>query len=298
MPIRPAKEKAARFALLVVPDMADVFAECRRKGKGLLPPHLLLAARKRLKAEQYVRLYENEAWITNALLIAAVGVEGLKALSEEAAQLSEADQIEFLNGVMQEIEEGAVDRAIDETLSRDPNEAAKEFESLSEEEKKQAVYHAYFAVAFLLAAFHNYLAIMVHGRKMTDLVPAALAGDQDAFLKAIQIDKNLLEDHVFFREMRARATETRDAEFLRQLVYWQTKPPLQGRIQYPGLWMLFSVLDSLNCLDGVFTHEELLRLCDEARLDRYQNRIEDVNYLTKRLAAYRKAQKLRGLSTH
>ena len=28
-------------------------------------------------------------------------------------------------------------------------------------------------------------------------------------------------------------------------------------------------------------HNELLDLCDSARLDRFQNRIEDVNYLTK-----------------
>jgi hypothetical protein len=60
--------------------------------------------------------------------------------------------------------------------------------------------------------------------------------------------------------------------------------------------MMFAVLDGLRCLDGVFTHEELLDLCDKARLDRFQNRIEDVNYLTKRLVAFRRAQKLRGLS--
>lgn len=296
MKVRPTKQKAARFAALVIPDMVEVFADCQRKGKGLLPPRELIEARKRLRVEQHVRLYENEGWITNALLIGAIGADGLKSLSAEATHLSEADQANLLNEVLTEIEEGAVDKAIDEALNRDPKQAAREFDSLSVDEKKEAVFRAYFAIAFLMAAFHNYLAIMVHGRKMTDLVPAAIAGDEKALLMAVQVDKNLLDDHPHFREVRLKTVEVGDTKFLRKLAEWHGKPSLRGRIQYPGLWMLFAVLDGMNCLDGVFSHQELLALCDQAGLDRYQNRIEDVNYLTKRLAAYRKTQSLGGVS--
>jgi len=49
-------------------------------------------------------------------------------------------------------------------------------------------------------------------------------------------------------------------------------------------------------LDGGFTHDQILDMCDEAGLDRYQNRIEDANYLTQRLREYRQWQKTGSLS--
>ena len=54
--------------------------------------------------------------------------------------------------------------------------------------------------------------------------------------------------------------------------------------------MLFGILESFQWLNDL-KHEEILDICDEAGLDRYQNRIEDVNYITKRLAEYRRWQK-------
>lgn len=296
MPIRPSKEKAAQFAVTMVPDMTEVFVEFQRQGKALRLPQYLVTAKERLKAEQYVRLYENESWIHNALALGVLGYDELKLVSAELETLSDTEQAMLLDQLVTDLESDLIDDAIDELENQNPDEAVKAFEALSEEEKKKTIVQAHFIVMFLHAGFYNYVAVMVHGNKMTELVPAAIAGDRTAFLKAVQIDKSLLVNHSYFREARQRAIEAREEDFLRQILYWETKPVLAGRIRYPGLWMMFSVLDSLKYLDGTFSHEELLDLCDKAGLDRFQNRIEDVNYLTKRLSAFRKAQKLRGLS--
>jgi hypothetical protein len=61
--------------------------------------------------------------------------------------------------------------------------------------------------------------------------------------------------------------------------------------------MVFGILDLAGWLDE-FKHREILDICDAARLDRYENRIEDVNYLTKRFKEYRRWQKSGGLSMH
>ena len=127
---------------------------------------------------------------------------------------------------------------------------------------------------------------MVHGTKMTALVPLAMAGDDDAFLKAVQIDRMLLLHHPYFRDRKARAQNEGEMEFLSKLAYRESNPPLRSKIRYPGLYMLFGILESIRWLDDL-EHAEILDACDGAGLDRYQNRIEDVNYLTKRLSEYR-----------
>ena len=59
--------------------------------------------------------------------------------------------------------------------------------------------------------------------------------------------------------------------------------------------MVFACLEASQWLDD-FPHAEILDICDEAGLDRYENRIEDVNYLTKRLKDYRRFQKTGAMS--
>jgi hypothetical protein len=61
--------------------------------------------------------------------------------------------------------------------------------------------------------------------------------------------------------------------------------------------MVFATLESFHLLDA-FTATEILDICDEAKLDRFQNRIEDENYLIKRRREYRRFQKITPMSMH
>ena len=49
---------------------------------------------------------------------------------------------------------------------------------------------------------------------------------------------------------------------------------------YPALCMLFGMLQTSRWLDNL-KQDEILDICDAAKLDRYRNRIDDVMYLRK-----------------
>jgi hypothetical protein len=136
---------------------------------------------------------------------------------------------------------------------------------------------------------------MVHGAKLTELVPAAALGDEAALLKAIQRDRRLLIHHPYFRECKRRAQDEADTRLLERIAYRESNPPLRGKIRHPGLYMFFAILDGMRWLDRM-KHSEILDACDQAGLDRFENRIEDVNFITKRLREYRRLQKSGGLS--
>ena len=183
---------------------------------------------------------------------------------------------------------------IDDALSQmkmSPEAAQEEFEALPEEERTAIIHRMQLALAFFYATFFNSIALMVHKQKLTTLVPLALRGDKESFCKAVQIDRNLLTGHPYFRDTYARLQTGEDSDFLKKISKHITHPPIQGRIKYPALYSLFATLDLFKWLDDS-TAPEILDLCDEARLDRYQNRIEDENYLVKRRLEYRKNQKI------
>lgn len=178
--------------------------------------------------------------------------------------------------------------------TKEAREAAKkEFDTLSEDEKIEVLHHVHLFLTFYFATFYNYISVMVHGQKLTKLVPLALQGDQEAFRKAVQIDKNLLTGHPYFRETYAKLPmgDDNDRSFYKAISSSQLRSQVNSKIDYPALYLLFAVLDSFGWLEK-FSAPQILDMCDEARLDRYQNRIEDENYLIKRRLEYRKKQKI------
>ena len=113
------------------------------------------------------------------------------------------------------------------------------------------------------------------------------AGDSDP--------ANGLDDALATCHVGSSMSDTEQAEFAAAITDCENAtveicPPLRSKIRYPGLYMLFGILDAYQWLDNM-THEEILTIVDTAGLDRYQNRVEDVNYLTKRLLEYRRWQK-------
>ena len=107
----------------------------------------------------------------------------------------------------------------------------------------------------------------------------------------MQIDRNLLTGHPYFRDIYARLQTGEAPNFLDDISRHISKSPIQGRIRFPALYSLFATLDLFGWLND-FTASEILDMCDEAGLDRFQNRIEDENYLIKRRLEYRKKQKI------
>lgn len=301
--LRPTKSQAIALVTQNASKYVEVFREFQAFDGGWLRwPGKFIQIRKNLGIDDYVVLYNNENHINSACMLFMHGEDGLKDWNQSLVDMSPEDQEMAVDTYTQEL----IDSDFEDLEASFPDfpetpeeeEVAKTaFEALSEEEQKTARKQAAFFCLFLFSSIHNYFSVMVNGEKLTSLVQKAMTGDEVAFLKAIQVDRHLLNAHPYFVDRYARARESGEVAFLRDVSYRLTNPNLRGKISYPGLYVVFAMLETLKWLDDL-THSEILDICDAAGLDRWQNRIEDVNYITKRLAGYRRYQKTGGVSMH
>jgi hypothetical protein len=295
------KKSVARFlAIELAPECGEVLAAFRAKSKGWvkMPEEIERVYKGLGLGPFYVVAYEDELRIFNCLYKAFFledAAEELREAEEELLACSEEEQL----ALFREDALPAIDESLDELLEsffhrteQDREAARLKYEALTEDERKDSLFRLAMFMAFFYSFFYNILSLMVHGQKLTTLVPLALKGDKEAFCKAIQIDRNLLEGHRYFRETYARLQSGDDQEFLKDVLYRIGNPTTRGKIRFPALYALFSILEHFGWLDD-FTAPELLDVCDEAKLDRFQNRIEDENYLTRRRLEYRRFQKIR-----
>lgn len=275
-------------------EMLNLFQKNRGWAKW---PDNIIKIRKNLKADNYHALYDDERTIGIALIMSLMGVETFKVWNTELNSLSPSEQLAVIDEAMREVDEfdfkGFFPPESDEEL-----EAAKtEFEQVSEEDKKEYVRRGQLFYGYMFAYFHNALSVMVFGEKLTSLVARAKTGDQDAFCKAVQIDRGLLIHHPYFSETKASAQNAGDEQFLADIAYRESNPTLRSKIRFPALYAVFSLLDSLSWLDD-FKHSEILEICDAVNMDRNANHISDVSYVSKRLKEYRRFQQTGGLSMH
>lgn len=296
MQLRPSKTQTIEAAIKLAPQYASFLREFE-KSKGLR-----FFSEEALKIQnhyaQYVNLFDDELKIGNMFMLASLGKEGFKKLDSELNNLSYQEQQEWLEGINEQHE--IVQAYSEIKLPETPEEIEAQkvlFESLPPDERKLAEEQMSYFWYFTFSSFFNTLSLMVHGTKLTTLVPLAIAGDDVAFLKAIQIDRLLLLHHPYFRDRKFRAQDEGDKDFLGQISYRESNPVYRSKIRYPALYMLFGILETYTWLDEL-KHREILDMCDEAGLDRFQNRIEDENCITKRLCEYRKWQKTGGVSMH
>jgi hypothetical protein len=296
------EKSIARFlALMFAPEGGAVVKAFRTSlnGRIKIPNEFEQARKNSGLGDKYVLAYESELHILFCFIRAIFPEKYDTELEKFVAAYktaNEKEKLEFFKALSECLLTDDIYEKFRNLIPRteeERNAAKKEFESLSEDEKNEAIRQVHFFLTFYFANFYNYISVMVHGQRLTKLVSRALQGDQEAFCKAVQIDKNLLTGHPYFQETFARLPmgNDKDRNFHRAICSAHARPQVNSRIDYPALYLLFAVLDSFGWLDS-FTAPEILDLCDEARLDRYQNRIEDENYLTKRRLEYRKKQKI------
>ncbi len=137
----------------------------------------------------------------------------------------------------------------------------------------------------LAANLYNYLAVMVYGENLCQLVKDAKAGDDQALVQAVQVDRTVL-NLPYFQQRLARAQLAGDANFLDLLAYRLKNPLLRSKLKHPELRIAFAILQDEGLLEN-YTHEELLDLCQEAGV--YEG--DDVDTFRKTLTAYRREQR-------
>lgn len=137
----------------------------------------------------------------------------------------------------------------------------------------------------LAANLYNYLAVMVYGKSLCQLVKDAREGDDQALVQAVQVDRTVL-NLPYFQQRLARAQLEGDTKFLDPLAYRLKNPLLRSKLKHPKLRIAFAILQDEGLLDR-YTHEELLSLCQETGL--YAG--DDVDTFRKTLATYRREQR-------
>lgn len=299
MNLRIEKSIARLLTVKFAPECGEVLALYRAKRDGWIKmPEGIEQIRKNSGlGDAYVLAYEAEPRILSCLMKFICPddtVKKLKEFDDALIATAEKDKLELVEQLLGELENDDFSESSSETEEeaiKACETAQEEWEAISADEKAAILSQIQLFFAFFYAYFYNHIALMVHGQKLTTLVPLALQGDQKAFCKAVQIDRNLLTGHPYFRDTYARLLTGEDQKFLKAIASHLNRPPIQGKIRFPALYMLFAVLDGFKWLDD-FTANEILDVCDDARLDRYQNRIEDESYLIKRRLEYRKKQKI------
>jgi hypothetical protein len=298
MTLRTTKALAVKAAIQLTPQYSDWIIELKKGPTQSFHSNEIAHIQNNLG--NYVLMYDDERKIGASLFLSIMGDEGLKEFNSEIKQLTEDQQQKWIDDISNteknELVEAFSSIEIPET-PEDWQAARDELAKLPDDERKEAEKRGAYFWCFAFSSFFNTLSLMVHGARLTTLVPQAIAGNKDAYLKAIQIDRMLLLHYPYFRDRKFRAQDERDIDFLSKINYRESNSPIRGKIQYPALYMLFGILDSFRWLDDL-KREEILDICDEAGLDRYQNRIEDLGYLNKRLSEYRKWQKTGGVSMH
>jgi hypothetical protein len=299
--MRLSIEKTKSLIRSATPTCVEMLRFYQGRGGWISLPPAVALIRSNLRIENYVELYDDYKKIGVCVLLAFMEPEVLRDWNDELAALPPEKHDEALSGLSKEIE--SLDELLDGVFDlpeseKDIARAKAEFDALPLETQRETIRFLAFLWSAMLAGFHDTLSIMVHGERLTSLVPKAIAGDDEAFCKAIQIDRQLYTHHPAFRRRIDTAHFANDEAFLRNVSYRLRAKTSHGRIRYPGLWTVLSILDIFGWLDGSLTAEQILDICDEAGLHRFENRIEDANALNKSLRLYRKMQKTALLSSH
>jgi hypothetical protein len=297
--LKLTREFISSYLKEIIPEYEEMLVFIEENGGWINMPPKMIAIIDRLKLHNYPELYRNKETLAKMLLLAFMSVEEINTLGAEFKQMPEvemAHRAEELIQFMGEASDAFLDNIPD---TPEKEQAAKTaYDELSPEKQAEAVKQAQIAMLAFLASFYSTIAIMVHGRKMTDLVQAAEQGDDDAYCLAVQIDKRILSALPYFKERYEKAISGVEIDFLDKLHYRITNPLLRSKIRYKTLWLTFAFLDESGYLDGSLKHREILDICDEAGVGGYQNRIEDVGSLSKRLREYREFQKINQRSRH
>lgn len=278
-----------------IPD-AEWFLRHTESEQGVFkfPPYLTNTITS-LKIQNYPLLYANESAIGAILFKGFLSDEELKELCTELESASPEERGEFINefsvSLCDEMEMIEIPKTLEE------QEAARQrFMSLTEEEQKKAIRVGQHFFCFFFASFFQNLSTMVHGEKLTSLVAQAVSGNDEAFVKAIQIDRRILTEYPYFKERFVRAQFENETDFNDLISYRVKHSPYRGKIRHKSLWLTLSMLDLTGHLNEL-KHREILDICDEIGVGGWDNRIQEVKHLSRRIQEYREFQKRGGMYT-
>jgi hypothetical protein len=289
---KPSPRLASRYIAKLLPDYVYLLKKIdKQRGVVQLDPRITQAL-KNLSITDYARYYQEADRLPTLIFVGLVGPQAARECCTQLNNAGPQDITQLLDEFLSEHDAFDADPLACLSMTPEQQEAARlEFEALAEEEKQAASLQAQAFWLMFMVFFHEILSIVVHGQRMTRLVAQAMGGDDNAFVKAVQVDRSVLASIPYFSERRQKAELAGEAEFLNKLNYRLTSPTLRGKIRHRELWLVFAMLDWMNLLDGSLKDREILDICEAVQLDPWANRIEDVGCVTKRRHEFKRFQK-------
>lgn len=277
-----------------IPDVTWMLGEIESQHGWFRFPPVLTQAIENLKIQNYPLLYADERAIAAFFLKGFMTTDEIREFSLELESASLAERGEFVTTFVAGLAEGIDSMTIPKTL-QEQEAARKTLSAMPEEDQKEAIRAAQHFYASFLSAFYQSLSVMVHGEKLTALVAQAIAGCDEAFVKAVQIDRRILIEFPYFKQRFARSHSECDQNFSDLLSYRLKAAPYRGKIRYKSLWYTLSTLETSGWLNKL-SYGEIREVCDEVSLSGFDNRIQSDKHLGNRVREYREFQK-RGIVT-
>ena len=237
-----------QFLKVLIPTFDELFADME-KSDGWFPYNgqALSNLIESLEIEHWAELYLDENKMYARSLAALFGEDVLKEIENDPDK------------ALEEIKHVCTELLSDDIVSPSKAETSEDFNSASEEELDILKQSPRLLLTFL-AVLHDCLACMIHGESLCKLVAAAQNGDDQAFCKAMHIDRTIL--HLPFAKRRImQAQFDSDDQFVRDLAYRLKQPIMKGKIRYRTLYLVFSFLDREGFL--TLPHDQLLDVCQE-----------------------------------
>ena len=289
-----SKDNITEILKYGIPDAEWLLGKIESEQGWLRFPPYLTSVISNLRIESYPLLYASEAAMAAMLLRGFMSLEEIQTFGAEMEAASQGERGEVVLQLARDLDE-AVERIKIPKTPEQEAQARKLFEAMSPEDQQEAIRVGQHFFCFFFASFYQNLSVMVHGEKLTSLVAQAKAGNDNAFVKAIQIDKRILTADPLFSARFNRAQMESDSNFCDAMAYRLKTAPYKGKISNNSLWLSFYIFESAQLLD-LLSYREIMEICDEAGVGGYENRIQSEKHLGGRLREYREFQK-RGIVT-
>lgn len=273
-PIVISRAVLERHLKKVVPIFTEVLSTIQvySDGDGYLPK--IREAMQRANIVDWAKLYQDPANALKTYLLMVMSPEEINSLNQEFASMSPEEQASSLEEIINEFTDG---------LEEDEDEASGQVDP------QRAAQFWYFA----MPTAYNFLSHVAHRKSIYQLVGEALAGNDDSFLKAIQVDKSTLTHIPYFVERNRRAADEGDINFLRQINTYRQKPILRTQTRLLPLVMLLSYLYQGNLLDQFCEDMEwLLKLCEHTGIYGDGHESADLESFKKTIRRFKKEQQV------
>jgi hypothetical protein len=229
----------------VIPIFGEVLSTIRvySDGDRYLPK--IREAMQRTNIVDWAKHYQDPTNALKTYLLMVMSPDEINKLNQDVLAMSAEEQASLLDEIIKEVTDGLDEEDDKVSAELDPQRAAQFW---------------YFAMPTVF----NFLAYVAHRKSIYQLVAEAMSGNDESFLKTIQVDKSTLTHIPYFVERNRRAADEGDINFLRQINTYRQKPILRTQTRLLPLVMLLAYLYQMNMLDQLCEDMEwLLGLCEQ-----------------------------------